>query len=192
MVWTGVGSAGVGGGLDFLGGLLQRSDTKAAQKKAFKYTRRIMQNQVQWRVGDLKAAGINPVLAAGMGLGGGGGPAGPGAGQFQNVASGVASSARSAVEARKQAEILNSVAQQEKEKVFNIEADTDLKVWQRNLNIDQAALTRTNAKHGKADLVRAEEDAAFYRTPIGKNFRWIERAIGSVTGARGMVRRRRK
>ncbi len=80
-------AAGIGGSLiSSAGSLFGQSN---AARQAFKYQKRIMQNQVRWRVGDLERAGINPILAANMGLGtggGGGGVSTPGFPQVGNPA----------------------------------------------------------------------------------------------------------
>ncbi len=60
-----------GSGLDF-------GISAAASKTAWSRQKRMMQKAIQWRVGDMRKAGINPILAAGS-IGGGGGSPPPGA-----------------------------------------------------------------------------------------------------------------
>lgn len=64
---------GAAGGL--IGSAITAGVTASESKKARAFQKRVLQNQIQWRVHDLRRAGINPILAAGAGLGGGGAPA---------------------------------------------------------------------------------------------------------------------
>jgi hypothetical protein len=48
-----------------------RQDSETAYKRTRELDQWLGSNQVQWRVGDLSKAGINPILAAGAGFGGG-------------------------------------------------------------------------------------------------------------------------
>lgn len=71
------GASGVGSMLAGLGSSVAAQGTgwglgDLAAKKAFKRQKKILNNQIQWRVGDMRAAGINPLLAVGGGFGGGG------------------------------------------------------------------------------------------------------------------------
>lgn len=46
--------------------------TKFMMEDQQDFIERILKNQIQWKVDDMRAAGINPILAAGGGFGGGG------------------------------------------------------------------------------------------------------------------------
>nr|UXQ88003.1 MAG: DNA pilot protein [Microvirus sp.] len=60
---------------DTIGGIASAALSIKASQKAWDRQRKVLQNQIQWRVADLKAAGLNPILAANSGLGAGGAPA---------------------------------------------------------------------------------------------------------------------
>jgi len=66
---TGASSGGI------IMGLGEAGFSALAAHKSWKRQKAIMKNAIQWRVADMKAAGINPILAVSPGGGGGGGGA---------------------------------------------------------------------------------------------------------------------
>lgn len=107
---------------DLIGGIvLGNQSAKHASKQADKandFTQMMYENAVKKRVADLRGAGINPIMAAGMGLGGGTGGGAIGSGP--NMASTAGSSAINSAMAAKR---LGA-------EIDNIKEDTKLKAAQ--------------------------------------------------------------
>lgn len=57
--------AGISAGSSILGGYMSNMYSKKAAKRAYRYQRKIMNNQIQWKVADAKKAGIHPLYAMG-------------------------------------------------------------------------------------------------------------------------------
>lgn len=71
-------SSNAGAGAGLIGGALGTGLSFLGASQAWKRQKKVLKNQIQWKVQDLRNAGLNPILAASSGLGGGGGSA-PGA-----------------------------------------------------------------------------------------------------------------
>lgn len=68
MPWGNIASAALGAGLSYLGGREARSAQSQWMDRANQFTEKTLKNAYQWRVQDLKAAGINPMLAISQGV----------------------------------------------------------------------------------------------------------------------------
>lgn len=60
-----VAAAGIGAGSSLAGGFLSSNFLSGSSKKDRRFQREVMQNALQWRVNDAKAAGIHPLFALG-------------------------------------------------------------------------------------------------------------------------------
>lgn len=56
---------------DTLGGIAQTVVNHRFSDQSWKRQKKVLQNQIQWKVNDLRAAGLNPILAASSALAGG-------------------------------------------------------------------------------------------------------------------------
>ena len=136
MSWGAVAGAAVGGIGDLLtGGYFSR--------KAWQRQKEAMQNQHQWEVADLRAAGLNPILSANGGASTGGlnGSLIGDTGQFSR-----------AVQNAMQGMALKGQLEKQAAEIDNINKDTELKEDQRavaqmlyNVNRTQALINNENA-----------------------------------------------
>lgn len=75
MVAPAVAAAGIGALADAVGLGLDYFASKEAAKKSWKQQKKILQNQIQWRVADAVKAGLHPLAALGVNPASGPGPA---------------------------------------------------------------------------------------------------------------------
>lgn len=130
--------AAIGGGASLIGGAMQNSAAAAAADKQMAFQENSAKHQYQWAMGDMKAAGLNPILAYKQG---GSGTLSGSSYTPQNIGAaattGAAAGASSAIAATR-----NDV------ELANIAADTSLKTAQDKT---QAALqTQAIAQAGQA------------------------------------------
>lgn len=71
-----VGGAVIGAVSDAIGGFIKINAAKKESKRNRAFQERMYKNRFTYSMEDMRRAGLNPMLAAGMGLGGGGSPSG--------------------------------------------------------------------------------------------------------------------
>ncbi len=92
-------------GIGIIGGAIaQPIAAHFAQKRAWKYTQAMMKNRYQWMVGDLRAAGLNPILAVSK-------SAGIGPSGIPNIAGGIGATAIGAMKIRAELDLLRATAE---------------------------------------------------------------------------------
>lgn len=110
MAWAGAGAAGVAGGGNLLSNVLSWGLGEASANRAWRKQKKILKNQIQWRVADMRAAGLNPLLAVSGGVSGGAGAAPMGRG------SGGGRLGSEIVEAYKTGKLIDSLVKEQKGK----------------------------------------------------------------------------
>lgn len=118
-----LGAAGLSSGLSFLGGFGANKAAKQSVNKQLRFQMKMANNRYQYTMGDMKAAGLNPMLAYQQG----GGPAFSGASyrplnELQDAGAHISKGAMNAVEAYKKTEEAKAVDTAIAEKM----ASTDL------------------------------------------------------------------
>ena len=119
--WTAVATAAVGATLDAGSTAATSAFNAAMSKKNRQFQAYMYQNRYKMSMEDMRRAGLNPVLAAGSGLGGGSSPAGSTA-----QAATPSQMGSRAISSAQQVKMVNVQKQ-------NVQADTGLKVNQASL-----------------------------------------------------------
>lgn len=199
--------AAIGGASSLIGGAMQNSSAQAASREQMAFQKESAQNQYQWAMGDMKASGLNPILAYKQG---GAGTLSGSSYTPQNIGAaaatgatagaGVASSAIQAT--RNQAELANIAAdtalkgnQDKTQTAMQVQALAQ--AGQANANSalagQQAAQAQMNTDLQRSYLLQqlpkeilSKLDAEFYSTPaagpLNTARRWSE-ALSGVGGA---------
>lgn len=132
-------AAGAGALGGIVGGAVTYGLNVAASNDAWRRQKRVLQNQIQWRVADLRAAGLNPILAAGSFLGGGApSVVAARATDIGQAGAAGAASATKAYKSKAERELARSAGGQAK-------AGTKSLLTQADANTAQAALAYANA-----------------------------------------------
>lgn len=147
-------AAGIGAGVGAVSEANQQAAgyfmAREASDQAWKRQKRVLQNRIQWQVADMKAAGINPILAAQGAFGGGA----PSVAQTQIPQSNVSRGASAGAEAA----LKGAQVGQTKASANALTSDAQLKTTQavtegvRQLQIEAQA----NQNYAQEELLRAQ------------------------------------
>lgn len=125
----------IGGALGLAGTLFQNSAASANAERQMKFQKEMDNTKYQRGMADMKAAGLNPMLAYSQG--GAGSPAGASA-PVANVGESVARAAEGVTNSAKTSSLIRS-------QVENMDADTRLKIDQSKAAVENAKLASANS-----------------------------------------------
>lgn len=172
-MWGSLIGAAVSGGLSLLGAKKQNQAAEKQANNQMSFQERMSSTSYQRGMADMKAAGLNPILAYKQG----------GASSPSGTAAPVVNELEPATNSAKDALRVSAELKNLKETNQNIKTDTELKSSTALLN----AASRENKKiegrilqqqlhSAKAQASRAKLDDDFYKTPVGQVLRKIDLA----------------
>ena len=170
MVWGVIAAAGIGAASSFFGQKSANSAAQAASREQMAFQERMANTRYQRTMADMRAAGLNPMLAYQQG--GGSVPAGA-TYQPGNVgaaaASGAAAAGSTAVSIRRNnAEVKNLTETNQliKNQQHLVTAQQNKAIWERDILMENFHTARANAAASKID-------ESFYQTGFGKRLRQV-------------------
>lgn len=170
MVWGSIAGAAISGGLSFLGAQRANRANESAVRAQMDFQRESYQNRYQWQMADMRAAGLNPILAYQQGAG----PALQGSTYTAiNELAGPAAAVNSAfANARTSQEISNLQTQNEliRAQTGNTLTDTYLKNTQAFLNsaLTEQARSAANLSQAQREKIREEIKIVTERLAVAK------------------------
>lgn len=171
----GMTGAGLGAGIAATNSAIQGAVAIKEANKAWQRQKTVLQNQIQWRVRDLKLAGLNPILAAASGLGAGGAPSVATA-NLPDMASAASSGARAGSDAARvkaenqrntsSAGAMDAQAGLSKESSNTERVKQKLLKTQTTKEANSAANIEINNKLLELGIPRAEFERDLYTDPV--------------------------
>lgn len=143
--------AGISAGANLIGGGIAAASNKKVQKRVWRDTKKLAQNQLQWRVQDARAAGIHPLAALGLPPAGAGGAISGGGGLAEgfsrageSIGQGIAGYGQAKMDAKIRAE------EKQRQQMYDTQA-----VLESQARIQESA-ARARASNAEADWTRAQ------------------------------------
>lgn len=189
--------ATIGAVQDTIGGVAQTAVNAQFADQSWKRQKKAMQNAVRWRVADLRAAGLNPILAAGGGLTGSApGVATPQSADFRTSGS-VANAAKSILDAKMGSRVDSEIGANNARKSAD-EAAADLSRSKKATEaLTQEVLAQTAEKEAaNARSVQLNNELLEARIPEAEaqkrwwqdaNYETVQKWRGAILGGGGLL-----
>ena len=183
MPWPIIAAAVIGGAASYFGAQSQNSAAQEASREQMAFQERMANTRYQRTVADMRAAGLNPMLAYQQG----GGPV-PAGQTYSPVnvgaagAQGAVQGASSAQQIRRSRAETNTLEQSEKTGY----ADMQKKQSEQALVEENLKIAAANVWSAKADAQRAKSTIKFYQSPTGQRLRHAQ-LTGESLGIPGVI-----
>ena len=181
MVWDALASIGgsiISGATSAWGAAAANREARAASRRQMEFQERMQRNRYRYTMEDMRAAGLNPILAYQQG--GGGAPSGASY-TPQNIGAGAASALSSGINSAINARMTGQQMKLIRSQIKNVEQDTKKKLEETNTTAHHGAeaLSRTKINNQTYHSAKAAAEGAkhleeIYKGPMGPVLRYIE------------------